>query len=446
MRGKRRLQRGGVGAAAARSAAIDAAAVFEAEVREIGARGDGVAASAAGPLYIPFTAPGDRVRARPIAAATNGFSCELVEILSPSPMRAQPPCPHFGRCGGCSLQHLSDAAYVGAKAALLAGILGRARLSPGTLTPLQRTPPNARRRARFAVLRPTAATSSVRIGFQARKQHDIVDLAMCPVLDPSIPALLPALRDLLADILDPGQRGGVRITVLAGGLDVVVEWPHPPGLAARERLAAFAERADLARLSWCPASGTAAEPLAQRRPLAAVFGGMRVVIPPGGFVQASAAGEAALVGAVCGAVGQAHAIADLFAGAGTFTIPLAAAGANVLAVDSDDDALRALALAARTMPRVRCERRDLLARPLLAEELCRFDAVVFDPPRAGAHAQAVQLARSAVPVITAVSCNPASFARDAQILVGGGYRIESIMPVDQFLWSPHLELAAVFRR
>ena len=423
--------------------------VVEAMVTALGAQGDGIALVAGQRLYIPFTVPGDRVQARPAGPQGDGRAAELVEVLSPGPGRAVPPCRHFGRCGGCNVQHLADDVYAAWKLDRLRQALAQAGLAGAELAPLARTPPAARRRATFAAVRGTSDDAAgVRLGFNVRRGHDIVDLTHCPVLDPRIVGLLPALRRLLAELLTARQCIGVQVSLLEGGLDVVLEGGDPPGLTGRERLAAFAAAADVARLSWRSGADAPAEPVVQRRPVGAVFAGVFVAVPPGSFLQASPEGEAALVEAVLAAVGPRRTAADLFAGAGTFTFPLARRGLRVHAVDADAACLQAVAAAARTLPgdSVTTQRRNLFARPLLPEELRGFEVVVFDPPRAGARAQAEQLARSAVPVVVAVSCSPGSFARDARILIDGGYRLERITPVDQFLWSPHLELAAVFRR
>ncbi len=213
-----------------------------------------------------------------------------------------------------------------------------------------------------------------------------------------------------------------------------------------ERLSAFAEDADLARLSWRRKATDPAEPIVQRRPVGVDFEGTFVAVPPGGFLQASEAGETALRAAVMAAISSARKVVDLFAGAGTFSLPLARAGARVHAVDADASSLAALAAAARGMAGVTTQRRNLFSQPLTGFELNRFDAAVFDPPRAGARAQAEELARCTVRTVVAVSCDLATFIRDARILAAGGYRLVSVAPVDQFLWSAHLELAAVFRR
>jgi 23S rRNA (uracil1939-C5)-methyltransferase len=427
--------------------------VVEATISHIGAHGDGVALYAGRRLYVPLTVPGDRVRVRPLQAHGGGDDAEVVEVLSPGADRATPPCRHFGRCGGCSLQHLADAAYGRWKLDRAVLTMVRAGFDAGVLAPLARTPAAARRRATFAAMRTASGEAAVCLGFNGRRSHEIVDLADCSVLDPRIVGILPAMRRLLASLLPPGRRTRATVTLVDGDLDVVIELAEP-GLAERQMLAAFARDADISRLSWRPDGATDAELLAQRRPVGVSFGGVSVAIPPGGFLQASAEGETALCRAVCSAVaGLAPAgrrstgtVADLFAGAGTFTFPLAAGGARVHAVDADGTLIQALATAARRVPGVSAEHRDLFVRPLLADELRRYDAVVFDPPRTGARAQAEQLAQSPVPLVVAVSCNPDTFVRDARILAAGGYRLEQVHPVDQFLWSPHLELAAVFRR
>lgn len=423
----------------------DAAAGPEAEmtVSAIGAQGDGIADGAGGRVFVPFTVPGDRVRVRLPAGGGEDRAAALIEILSPGPGRGDPPCPAFGRCGGCRLQHLSDDAYARWKVERLTAVLARAGFADYRLLPLVRTPPFARRRASLAAMRPAGGTGGVVLGFNVRSGTRIVDLDVCHVLDPRILAVLPDLRRFLARFLSPRQRTAVAVTVLDGGLDVVIEWPATPALDVLEGMADLADAADLARLSWRDTAEALAEPVVKRRPVGTVFGGVFVAVPPGAFLQASREGEAALIAAVGDACRPAGSIADLFAGAGTFALPLAAAGARVHAVDADGAALRALAAA---RPGVTTETRNLLARPLSPAELQRFEAVVFDPPRAGASAQARELARSEVPVVVAVSCNPDSFARDAGTLGAGGYRLEKVLPVDQFLWSPHLELVALFRR
>lgn len=409
----------------------------------LGAEGDGVADTGGGRVFVPLAVPGERVRIRLPGGGGGAQAADLVEVLEPGPGRREPPCPIFGRCGGCRLQHLSDDAYADWKVERLVAALARAGFAGGSVEPLVRTPPFARRRASFSALRLAGEGGGVALGFTVRRGAQIVDLDVCHVLDPRILALLPALRRFLGRFLSPGQRTVVAVTLLDGGLDVVIDWPEAPTLGVREGMAAFAGEADLARLSWRFSAEAPPEPVVQSRPVGAVFGGTFVSVPPGAFLQASREGETALTTLVLQACGAARSIADLFAGVGTFALPLVSAGARVHAVDADAEALRALAAA---RPGVGTETRNLFARPLTPVELRRFDAVIFDPPRAGASAQATALAQSSVPVVVAVSCNPDSFTRDAGILRDGGYRLERATPVDQFLWSPHLELVALFRR
>jgi 23S rRNA (uracil1939-C5)-methyltransferase len=410
-------------------------------VLALGSHGDGIAESACGRLYIPRTLPGERVRVRLGSRRGDGLAAEPIEWLSAAEGRATPPCRHFSRCGGCSLQHLSAEAYQGFKLERLHTALARARITASAVAPLVLTPPGGRRRARFAAV--SRARRRCSVGFRERRGHAIVDVVECPVLDHRLVTALPALRDWLDDLLTTGQRTEVTVTQLDGGLDVVLDWPQPPTVAVRERCAAFAGEADLGRLSWRAGPGLPAEPMVQRRPVGASFAGTIVAVPAGCFLQASVAGEGALIAAVLDAAVDARRIVDLFSGAGTFAVSLAAAGRHVLAIDSDGSALAA---AASARPGITTQTRDLLARPLAASELAGFAAAVFDPPRAGAAAQAKQLAASGVPTVVAVSCNPQTFARDARLLVNGGYGLERVVPVDQFLWSPHLELAAIFRR
>lgn len=419
----------------------------EVVVERLGGRGDAIAQAADGRrLYIPKSLPGERLRVRVGDAQGDGFAADIVVILEPSPERVPPPCPHFDRCGGCALQHLEDGAYLAWKLARLTTALAKAGIGGYDLRPVVRAGPGKRRRATFGAVRGGGSGAPVQVGFAEPRSHAIVDLAACLVLEPRILALLPALRGLLGEILAPGERSRIAVALLDGGLDVVLERPGPPAPAVFERLARFANDADVARLSWRKGAEAITEPLVQRRPVRAVFAGIACAVPPGAFLQASARGEAALTDAVLAATPGSRAVADLFSGVGTFALPLAAAGRRVHAVDADGSAVDALARAARGHPRLEAERRNLFALPLSAEELRRFDAVVFDPPRAGARAQAAALAASAVATVVAVSCNPDSFIRDAKILAAGGYRLASLTPVDQFLWSAHLELAAVFVR
>jgi 23S rRNA (uracil1939-C5)-methyltransferase len=396
----------------------------EVTIERLGRDGDGLA----GGLRLPFALPGERWRLGPGEP----------RLLEPSPARVASPCRHFGACGGCTLQHASDAFLAAWKAETIA----RALLARGLEAPLRPTltsPPRSRRRAVLAARRTRKA---VTLGFHGRRSEALVDIAECHVLRPEILAAKPALQRLAA--LGATRSAELRLTVTLGpaGLDVDAAGGRRLDAELASRLAAAAEAADLARLAWD------GEPVALRRPPFQAFGPARVVPPPGAFLQATAEGEAALLAAVREATTGATRVVDLFAGCGTFALPLAAA-AEVRAVEADAAMLAALAAGWRQAPglrRVETEARDLFRRPLVAAELARFEAAVIDPPRAGAEAQTRELARSRLARIAAVSCDPATFARDASLLVEAGFRLDWVHPVDQFRWSGHVELAAQFSR
>ncbi len=411
----------------------------ELTVDSIGVRGDGVASHKGEKIFLPFTAPGDRVRARIGVKQGEGRSGAVVAVLAPG-ARAQPICRHFGDCGGCTLQHLSPEAYAAAKLSWLSGALAQQGLKGVEIAPLQRLAPGTRWRARFALTRSHA-------GFHARASHRIVDMAECAVLHPALFKLVEPLRRLAGEILPPNKEGAATVTMADAGAALLLDLPASPKLAALEALAIFAETQDLARISY-RVKDEPPVPVAHRRPARVVLAGVAVDLPEEPFLQASAEADNILGGAVQALADDAAKIADLYAGLGTFSFALAKKSA-VHAVEGDGDAVKALkhaASRARLSDRVTVEERDLARRPLTPQELARFDAVVFDPPRAGAMAQSRELAASKVPVVIAVSCNPATFARDARILVDGGYRLGRVQPVDSFVWSAQLELVAAFNK
>jgi 23S rRNA (uracil1939-C5)-methyltransferase len=421
---------------------------IELSIGALGAQGDGVAeqegAPEGAPLFVPYTAPGDRVRAR----RTARDRADLLEVVAAGPHRQTPPCPHFGpgKCGGCALQHLDDSFYADWKRQLPVEALARAGVSGFELGPLARTVPGARRRAEFVA---TIGRGNVTLGFHARGSHDIVPIGRCPVLVPELEALLPKLREFLAAAFPAPQTLDILATAAGDAIELVLTAAPPPDMALRERLAEFAKTNSLARIAWRTSPTQTPDIIVQRQPLRMVFGAMPVELPPAAFLQASAPGERAIVDAVRAAIGSAKRVADLYAGTGTIALALADGKRRLHAVDSGREMVAALEAATRRgglSGRVTTELRDLSRRPLIGEELDPFDAVVFDPPREGAAEQAAALARSGVAVIVGVSCNPATFARDAQILVRGGYRLTAVTPIDQFLWSPHLELVGAFTR
>jgi 23S rRNA (uracil1939-C5)-methyltransferase len=416
--------------------------LVELVVERIGARGDGIAEHHGEPVFLPFTVPGDRVLARPGARRGGGREGRVVEWLGSGKARADPPCAHFGRCGGCALQHLDRDFYRAVKLAALHKALERVGIDPGLVQPLRVVAP-ARRRARLRLVRPRDPRLPARVGFRERFRHDLVDLRECPVLEPGLVTLVDALRRIAGDVMQPGRAAEVTLTRTDSGVDVLFAAADRPGLSALEALARFAENFDLARIVWLSPGEEIL--VVERRPVRVLLSGFAVAYPPGAFLQASEAAETILVEEVLAAVGLRCPVLDLFAGLGTFTFALATAG-PVHAVEGDERAVIALARAAADRRSITVERRDLARDPLPPEALASYGAAVFDPPRAGATRQAAALAAAALKTVVAVSCNPATFARDAAQLIAGGFRLARIVPVDQFVWTPHLELAAVFRR
>jgi 23S rRNA (uracil1939-C5)-methyltransferase len=407
-------------------------------VGQLGALGDGVAETANGRLHIPFTAPGDTAR----VAAKGKDAATLIALEKPGPGRADPSCRHFGRCGGCAVQHLRPEFIAGWKRARVASALARAGLDHVTVNSTITIPPGTRRRATLAAMR---IGKRVLFGFAERASHRLVDLDECPVLRPELTRLIAPIRARLPELLTAGESADIALTWTETGADLVLIRKRPLTLADRVALAAFAEAMDLASISWRSSVAAPAEPVAARRTPAIRFGKALVAFAPGTFLQPSAEGEAVLTELIVDTLkGIAGPVADLFSGLGTFTIPVSAAG-PVCAFDADGPAIATLQKAAKGLP-VTAHRRDLFREPLTVRELESFAAAIIDPPRAGAQAQARMLADSAVPLIAYVSCDPVSFARDAAILTQGGYRLERVTPVDQFAWSPHVELFGAFRR
>lgn len=387
----------------------------------IAARGDGVTA---GGRHIPFAVPGDLL-------LDDGS-------LQHGPGHQQPPCRHFPQCGGCQLQHLTDTAYADYCMSRVAGALAQHGLETA-IRPPHLSPPRTRRRA---TLRALKAGGRVLIGFNEAGSNRIVDMAECHILHPRLFGLLAPLRSLLSGILPPKRSGEVQLTLADQGPDLMLKGVEVEGLEAVEAVTAFCEATGLARLSID--EGLGPEPRYEPQPVTITLAGLPVALPVGSFLQATEDGEAALVEAVSEATIGAARIADLFAGLGTFALSL---DGQVTAAEASREAILALKMAAaRTGKPVQAEHRDLYRRPYDTKELTAFDAVVLDPPRAGAQEQVRELAASSVPRIAYVSCNPATFARDAEILARGGYLLAWAGPVGQFRWSTHVELAAAFSR
>lgn len=412
-------------------------------IERLGAAGDGVARGEDGrPLYVPGALPGERVAVAVEGRRGEGLAGRLIALLSPSPDRVTPPCPHFGVCGGCALQHLAAAAYAEWKRGLLVDALARAGFRDVPVAALVPARPGTRRRADFA-LRPGV------VGFHVRASAAVTDVPGCLVLAPPLLALADRLRELDPSVLP--RRAEAQANLTETGLDLVLRLGREPGRVARESLARFADAADLARLSLDLGEGPV--PLVVRRTPRLILGGVAVEPPPGAFLQATAEGERAIVAAVLAALAdlpEGARVADLYAGIGTITFPLAARF-RVVAAEGDAAAAAALSTARRRgglAPRIAVETRDLSLRPLIGAELAPLEAVVLDPPREGAKAQAGALAAAprSLRRLVYVSCSPAALAADARILAGGGWRAVHALPIDQFLWAPHLESVVVFAR
>jgi len=406
-------------------------------IARLGARGDGIGDTPAGAVYVPYTLPGETAEVDPWPGHPDRR--HLIRIETPSPERIAPICPHFGICGGCALQHWASARYRDWKRGLVTQALAQAGLDV-PVDDLIDAHGEGRRRAVFHARRGTRDV--LEVGFAALRAHHVVAIDRCPILAPGLDGAIETAW-AIAEILG-GERKplDIQVTATAAGLDVDVRGSGPLTAARTSELAHVAERRRLARLT------RHGEIVAQRAPPTMTMGRATVVLPPGAFLQATAAGEQALATLVASHCDGAKAVADLFAGVGPFVLRLAER-ARVTAADNDADAIAALARAAagtQGLKPIETQSRDLFRRPFVPAELKRFNAVVFDPPRQGAEAQARMLAECAVPTVVAVSCNPATFARDARILVDGGYRLMRVTPVDQFLYSAHVELVAHFSR
>jgi 23S rRNA (uracil1939-C5)-methyltransferase len=404
-------------------------------ISDLGGGGDGVANVDGERVFVPYALPGEEVR-----AVVSGNRAVVEEILKPSPDRIDPFCTHFTRCGGCAVQHLHMDAYQSWKKGIVEVALANKGLDT-LVDDLVDAHGVGRRRVslhvRFDKGRP-------QVGFMQARRHELVDLDLCPVLAPGLSGAADVARALAAPFAVRGGELDVRITASDSGLDCDIKCAGKKielDLNARMDLAEIATDLNLARVT------VGGDLVVEHRPPAFSMGAGRVVPPPGGFLQATQAGEDALAALVMEHAGSAKKVADLFCGIGPFALRLAAQ-ASVLAVDADEAQITALANAVRHcqgLKPITTEVRDLFRNPFMAQELSSFECIVFDPPRAGAQAQVREIATAQVPTVIGVSCDPASFARDAATLCAGGYRLDRVTPVDQFKYTRHVELVAVFR-
>jgi 23S rRNA (uracil1939-C5)-methyltransferase len=406
-------------------------------IDHVGHRGDGVAFTGGNTVFVPYTLPGETVESGPVADHPDRRV--LLRVESASPERIAPFCRYFGACGGCAIQHWRPQSYAVWKRQIVVDTLAHAHIEC-PVDDLIDAHGAGRRRITAHARR--GGDGEVRVGFAAANSHAIVAIEDCPILEPGLHGALDTAR-ALAEVLKPTTKPlDIQVTATDGGLDVDVRGSGPLPTAMIATLSRVAEQHRLARLT------RHGELLLMRNPPAIGIGTAQVTLPPGSFLQATAAGEEALAALVIKHCKGAKHIADLFCGVGPFALRLATR-AGIAAFDSDSSAVTALQKAATAtsgLKPIKAEARDLFRRPLVPQELRDFDAVVFDPPRQGAQAQVERLAASKIPIVVAVSCNTATFARDARILIDGGYRIERVTPVDQFRHTPHVELIARFIR
>jgi 23S rRNA (uracil1939-C5)-methyltransferase len=407
-------------------------------IDHVGHRGDGVALDGTQSVFVPYTLGGETVEVEDVPG-NHPDRRRLLRVTQESPERIAPFCPHFGVCGGCAIQHWSEAPYQAWKRNIVVETLAQAKIA-ADVAPLLDAHGAGRRRI---TLHGRMATQDVlKVGFAAAGSHDIIPVDRCPILDPALDGAIEAAWATAEPLIAIGKPLDIQVTATLNGLDIDVRGSGalPTGLISA--LSRVAEKHRLARLT------RHGELVLQRGSPDVAIGNAKVVLPPGSFLQATVKGEETLAALVRAQCGRAKHIADLFCGVGPFALRLAEK-ARVTAFDSDAGAITALQKAAQTTPGLKplkAEARDLFRRPLMPQELRDYDAVVFDPPRQGAQAQVTQLAASKVPVIVAVSCNAATFARDAKILIDGGYKIADVTPVDQFRHTPHVELVARFAR
>jgi 23S rRNA (uracil1939-C5)-methyltransferase len=412
------------------------------DILEIGGRGDGIAEVEGRRYFVPFTLPAETVEAEPRDKRGDGIVCDLLEVLAPSRHRETPPCQHFGVCGGCALQHWRRDIYLGWKVELIKRALSQQGVQAPAFERALACEPGERRRADVVLRR---QGRRVLAGFHERASQKVVNVGTCVVARPAISAALEPLRTGMANILPDGAAADAVVNETDSGLDVLIR-PHKKlalKLEMREVLVALADRAGLARLSW--GDRATAEPVVTRQAPLLILGDTTVEPPPGAFLQATKRAELTMRAAVNAWIGDAEHIADLFAGIGALSL---GRPGKLSLFESDKPAVAAVDAVARKIGgnRVVAERRDLFRNPLTTAELGKFDAVILDPPRAGAAAQCAELARSKVKKIVYGSCDPGSFARDVRVLQEGGYRLEKLMPIDQFLWSAHVELVALLTK
>lgn len=418
-------------------------AIQELTIRELGSKGDGIHHGTREPVYVDRALPGEKVKAEVYRDDQDIPRGDILEILRPSPERVAAPCVHYDRCGNCTLQHLSEKYYREWKVAMVKDALRD--LAPERWLETLFLGRSNRRRATFATYK---FGKKVTMGYYRRRSQEISDIDTCLVADPRILELRETLKPFLAPVLREGTTTDIFLQLVGNDVDLVISGyvgkTGEPDLAVEEALEVMLHLTPVSRISWRAAENDPIQVIHTKDDIVAKFGALKVELPPFAFLQPTVEGEQALVKAVLDALPEKGRLADLFSGCGTFSGPMLARG-PVEAYEMSPAAVKALAKAAGGKP-LKAIARNLYTKPLTLDELARFDAVVFDPPRGGCREQVATLAKSKVPVLVGVSCNPATFARDARILRDGGYRLQTLQIIDQFLWSHHVEVVGTFAK
>ena len=412
-------------------------------INELGGLGDGFATHEGRRIVVPYTMPGDTVSIEIKGNSKDIARGSLVEIVTPSKERKPPVCRHFSVCGGCSLQHLPDNMYATLKQQMLQTAVSRAGYDPSVVLPIARIPANTRRRAIFKV---SATRQEVNIGYYEASSHVLLPIDECPLLTPEIWELIPELQAVIPKLAHPEDVTEISITLSDTGLDVIIITDPPAQVPDTLHLTEFAETHDISRISWHWQKGITT--IVLRRPVQLMLGDIAVTLPVRYFLQATKEGQMLITSMITEATKDSAKIIDLYAGCGTYSFPMSAY-AHVNAVEGDVSMIHSMQNAISEVglkQKLLATHQDLFRQPYNKSELSSYDAAVINPPRNGAETQMSQLAQSRTPIIVMVSCNPNSFQRDAGLLRTGGYKLEKALAIDQFLWSSHLEIVAVFTK
>ncbi len=418
---------------------------LELDIQHIGGLGDGFGVHEGLGVFVPFTCAGERVRVAYDAPLRDGMHASLLDVLTPAADRQPAPCAHYGQCGGCKLQHLAPAPYAAFKLGLLSRMVAQLGADADCLAPLLSFGAGARRRVEWKI---AMRKGVIQIGYFGLKSHQLIDIQHCVVADARIVALLPALRDVLPRIKKPSQLSHLHVSLLDGGLDLLLATRQPLTAADRTLLADWAQQHGILRLS--ESCGNAPPRIITQTAEAVThFGNVTVALPAGAFLQASKAAQDAISDAICHALNGAKRVVDLFSGCGTYSFAMLPHTPQLAAFEGDADMVMAMQNAMRAHAleeHMSATQRDLFRHPLAREELDAYDAAIINPPRNGALPQVKAIAQSKIKRVAMVSCNPATFERDARILLASGFRLRQVIPIDQFYWSAHLELFAHFER